>query len=223
MLADTPHSTTARANLSASADMLFHGMWASIFYGSRKAGKSMVICSADRREGASTIACGLALAGSMPSGVSRVALLDFNLRNPALHDLLGLREGPGVSEIILDKLAPEAAVQRVNSCLDVYTVGQAHGGLLTMLRGQSVSAFLNAIGQGYDHVLIDAAPANQFPDAQILASVVGSALLVVRSQQTPREAVAQARKRLESDGGRVVGCVLNLRTYPIPKFLYRLV
>jgi len=36
-----------------------------------------------------------------------------------------------------------------------------------------------------------------------------------------REAVAQAKKRIESGGGKVVGVVLNMRTFPIPNFLYR--
>ncbi len=68
---------------------------------------------------------------------------------------------------------------------------------------------------------MDVAAANHFPDAQVLAGKVREVVLVLRTEQTPREAVAQAKKRLEAGGGKLVGLVMNLRTYPIPQFLYK--
>ena len=59
------------------------------------------------------------------------------------------------------------------------------------------------------------------PDAQVLAGVVKNTVLVAHTEQTPREVVAEAKKRIEASGGALVGLVLNLRSYPIPRFLYR--
>lgn len=218
----TPMQGTVRASLrTGQTEEVFRGLWASLFYSGRPVGKSVLVCSADEGEGASTIACGLALAGSTPAGSARVALVDFNLRDPAVYRLLKVQQTPGVSEVLLDNVAPEVAAQRVNTSLDVYAVGNITGRLLQVLRSRKLSGFFSTLADGYDHVLVDAAAVNHYPDAQALAGVVKDVVLVAHTDRTPREAVGQAKKRLESSGGRVVGLVLNMRTYPIPGFLYR--
>ncbi|MCJ7544474.1 MAG: CpsD/CapB family tyrosine-protein kinase [Phycisphaerae bacterium] len=217
-----PMEGAGRASLRAGqTDEVFRRLWASLFYSGRPVGKSVMVCAADEGEGASTIACGLALAGSTPAGSARVALVDFNLRGPTVHRLLRAPQAPGVSEILVQGLAPESAAQRVNTSLDFYAVGNPTGRLPEVLRNDKLSEFLSTLADGYDHVLVDVAAVNHYPDAQVLAGVVKDVLLVAYTDRTPREAVAQAKKRLESSGGRVVGLVLNMRTYPIPGFLYR--
>ena len=163
-----------KAELKDKAKEVLRGLWASLFYSGRMTGKNLLICSAGSGEGSSTIAAGLAIAGSQPSGVARVALLDFNLRQPSLDKMFGLKKSPGVGEIIMGQAAPETAAQRVGGGLDVYTVGNAPAKVLDVLRAEAVSAFLATLSQGYDYVIIDAAPVNQFPDAQVLAGVVGN-------------------------------------------------
>jgi succinoglycan biosynthesis transport protein ExoP len=218
----TSMEAATRASLrSGQTEEVFRQLWASLFYSGRAVGKSVMVCSADEGEGASTIACGLALAGSTPDGSARVALVDFNLRDPAVHRLLRVQPAPGVSEILVQGTAAESAAQRVNASLDVYAGGTATGRLLKVLRSDRLSVFLSTLADGYDHVLVDVAAVNHYPEAQVLAGLVKDVVLVAHTDRTPREAVAQAKKRLESSGGRVVGLVLNMRTYPIPGFLYR--
>jgi capsular exopolysaccharide synthesis family protein len=217
-----PMEGAARASLrTGQTEEVFRGLWASLFYSGRSVGKTVLVCSADEGEGASTIASGLALAGSTPAGTARVALVDFNLRDPVIHRLLKVQPSTGVSEVLLDDVAPESVAQRVNTSLDVYAVGNTTGRLLQVLRSRRLSGFLSTLADGYDYVLVDAAAVNHYPDAQGLAGVVKDVVLVAHTDRTPREAVAQAKKRLESSGGRLVGLVLNMRTYPIPGFLYR--
>ncbi|MFA6133657.1 MAG: CpsD/CapB family tyrosine-protein kinase [Phycisphaerae bacterium] len=211
----------ARAALVGKAEEIFRGLWATLFYSGRPIGKSLLVCSGDSGEGASTVACGLALAGSMPSGSSRVALVDFNLRRPALHEMLGGLQGPGIGEIIAEGLPPESAAQRISTSLDLYSIGSAEQRRGEMLSGDRLAEFFTVLRDGYDHVLVDVAAVNHYPDASVLAGIVKDVVLVAHTDRTPREAVAQAKKCLESGGGRLAGLVLNLRTYPIPGFLYR--
>jgi capsular exopolysaccharide synthesis family protein len=209
------------AVLKRRAYDFFRGLWASLFYSGRTTGKIVLVCSPGRREGASTIACGLAIAGSEPAGVARVALVDLNLRMPNIHRMLRIEPDPGVAEVIADGEQPESIIRPNSPSLDVYPAGNVRGRVLEILRAKRLGSFLEDLASAYDYVLVDAAPVNQFPDAQVLAGAIKEALLVARTQRTPREAVAQAKKRLEAGGGRVVGLVLNLRTYPIPRFVYR--
>jgi Mrp family chromosome partitioning ATPase len=206
--------------LNARAQEAYHGLWASLFYSGRPIGRTVMFAAAAEGEGVTTTACGLALAGSLPAGSSRVALVDFNFRHPCLHEVLGLRAGPGVGEILLKGLAPDAAMQPVCQGLDFYPVGQVGSRVADVLRSQAVVELMTTLGGGYDHVLVDVAPVNQYPDAAVLASAIKDVVLVVQADRTPREAVWQARKRLESAGAKVVGLVMNMRTYPIPEFLY---
>lgn len=211
----------AKASLSDRSEEMFRGMWASLFYSERISGKCVLFSSAARREGASTIAAGLALSGGGPSGGAKVALVDFNLRSPHLHQLLKLKQGPGVAEILTDGQDIEAAAQPVNEGLDVFTTGAIKNRTLGLLKSEAIGEFFTKLAEKYDYVLVDAAAANHFPDAQILGGVLKDVVLVIHSDLTPREAVAQAKKRIEAGGGKVAGVVLNQRTFPIPNFLYR--
>ena len=213
------------ASLHHRAEEALRGLWASLFYSEEAAeapARCTLVCSADRQEGASTIACGLAMVGSEPRAAERVALVDFNLRNPAIHRLLRLPQSPGIGEIIAGGAEPASVANRVNDSLDVFTAGEVEGRILEMLRSNRVREFLlDGLSRQYGYVIIDAAAVNQYPDAQALARTIKRAVLVARTGDTPREAVAQARKSLESTGASLLGVVLNARTYPIPRSLYR--
>lgn len=213
-----PRSTVS---LGAGSDDLFRGLWASVFNTGKISDKHVLICSADRWEGASTVACGLALAGGDPAGTARIALVDFNLRYPAIHRMMGLPQGPGVGEVILNGEPTTSVARSISRNLDVYTVGNLGARTLDALRNPAMSSFLSSLAQTYDHVLFDAAAANLHPDAKVLAGLVKDVIMVIRTDQTPREAIAQAKRVLESGGGRVAGVLLNMRTFPIPRFLYR--
>lgn len=222
-LPTTGPTGSGHARLGGRAEDLFHGMWASVFYSGRTTGKTILLTSSARREGVSTIACGLGLVDSDVEGSPRVALVDFNLRAPAIHKILGLRESPGVVEVLADGLNAADAAQTINRNLDVFTVGAIGSRSLEVLRSDAVEKFFAQLHETYDYILVDSAAANHYPDAQVLGGVLKEVVMVVHSDLTPREAVAQAKKRIEAGGGRVVGLVLNMRTFPIPNFLYRIV
>ena len=46
-------------------------------------------------------------------------------------------------------------------------------------------------------------------------------VLVACAQQTAQESLAAATRSIQSGGGDVLGVVLNKRTFPIPRFIYR--
>ena len=207
--------------LKEDAEDVFRGLWASLFYSAGTVGKTVLICAANRNEGVTTIASGLALAGSIPEGIARVALVDFNLRKPGLHEVFDLERNLGVSEMVLDGVAPEIAAQSITEGLDVFTAGTANERILEILRNEAITGLFEQLSAKYDRVLVDVPAVNLHADAQVLAGIARDVVLVARTDQTPREAVAMAKKRLEGAGGHIVGTVLNLRSYPIPRFVYR--
>ena len=211
----------AGATLSRKAQDVYSSLWASLFYSGKVSGNVVMLCSAVRREGASTTACALALAGSIPCGADRVALVDFNLRAPLMHKIFKLSPEPGVCEIVTESRDPASVAQSVSSGLDVYVAGEGSGRSLNVLKNPNLSGFFNMLAEYYDYTIVDAAAVNHYPDAQILAATIPDIVLVSHADKTPREAVVQAKKRLEAGGGAIAGLVMNLRAYPIPRFVYR--
>lgn len=220
----------AVAELTPKARDIFAGLWTSLFHAPQTPPKSVLICSSDRDEGATTVACGLALAGGAQEiagpdasvSMPRVVLVDFNMRTPSVRDRFNITNGLGVSNVLVGEAELAQALQRIGSGqLDILTAGSQCGRVLEVLRTDRVRKFLEDLERHYDYVIIDTAPVNQYPDTQVLADVVGSVVLVARCQRTHREALLQAKKRLELGAGKVLGVVLNARTYPIPGFVYR--
>ncbi len=224
----------AAAKLTPQAGDILKGLWASLFYTS-EAPKSVLFCSSNPREGATTIACGLALAGSngsddgeandeseMARSAGRVVLVDLNLRTPAVGNTLNVANGMGVSDVLVGKMDLSEAIQHVGpGKMDVLTAGSKCGKVLDILRADRVKSILDELQQRYDQIIIDVAPVNQYPDAQVLSEAVEAIVLVARCQHIHREALLQAKKRLQAGGGKIAGVVLNMRTYPIPRFVYR--
>ena len=54
------------------------------------------------------------------------------------------------------------------------------------------------------------------------AQVVDDLLLVVAAGETKKTQISYARQLIARSGAHLAGCILNKRTYPLPRFLYRL-
>lgn len=224
----------AAAELAPQAEDIFRGLWTSLFNTSQSPPRTVLVCSANPGEGATTIACGLALAGSRNSDSSatetsdtvrsagRIVLVDFNFRSPALSSTLNVANGLGISDVLVGRKDLSEALQHIGpGQLDILTAGSECGHVLEILRADRVRAVMEELQRRYDYVIVDAAPVNQYPDAQVLTEVVDSIVLVAHCRKTPREALLQAKKTLHVVGGKVAGIVLNMRTYPVPRFVYR--
>ncbi len=74
----------------------------------------------------------------------------------------------------------------------------------------------------YHYVLIDCAPINETQDAVRLASLVDGIVLVVEANRTKKDQILYAERSIESAKGRVLGHVLNKRTYAIPAWFHHL-
>ena len=93
-------NAAATAILAPKAENVFRGLWASVFYAPPNPPKSVLVCSTNPKEGATAVACGLALAGVGRSEGVSVALVDLNLRSPGVDKRLGLSNGAGASDVL---------------------------------------------------------------------------------------------------------------------------
>jgi capsular exopolysaccharide synthesis family protein len=200
-------------------------LWASVFFAPEgKSPKSVLVTSAERQEGATQIAAALAIAGAESQSELKIALVDFNLHYPRLHRVLGVQPRIGLAEAIRGECTLQEAVHETYlPNLGLIPAGEALGQPLGLLRSEQLQTFVKQLQESkeVDHVIIDTAATNLYPEAQTLASMVDGVVLVTWAGETRRESVAEAKKRIEQNQGRVLGVVLNQRRYVIPGFIYR--
>jgi Mrp family chromosome partitioning ATPase len=81
---------------------------------------------------------------------------------------------------------------------------------------------LDRLRRQYRYVLIDCAPISESQDAVRLAPLVDGIVLVVEANRTRKDQILYAERSIESARGRILGHVLNKRTYAVPDLFHRI-
>jgi capsular exopolysaccharide synthesis family protein len=169
--------------------------------------KSILVTSADEREGKTTIASNLAR--TIAHVEKKVILLDADLRKPSLHSELGLHGGVGLSDLIRENHVQQNIVHFwKNSNLAIITSGSPVDIPAELFISPKMDRVLSRLEQSADVVVIDGPPL-AVVDATILASKVDGILLVIRPGYTSKTKVRAMIKQLERIGTPIIGIVLN--------------
>ncbi|MEC4819130.1 MAG: polysaccharide biosynthesis tyrosine autokinase [Scytonema sp. PMC 1069.18] len=142
--------------------------------------KSLMLTSAVSKEGKSTIALGLAISAARRH--RRVLLIDANLRQPSLHQMLGLPNDWGLSLLLLEETnsAAKTYVQPIHPCIDVLTAGQTPEDTVKLLSSRRMKELLEFFEQTYDIVLIDTSSILGTVDARMIATLCNGIVMVGR-------------------------------------------
>jgi non-specific protein-tyrosine kinase len=171
--------------------------------------RSLLVTSpADNVDKLSTLAN---LAVVMAEGGRRVILVDGDLRRPELHEVFGVDNESGLSDLLQhngewDDLPLQAS--HVDS-LSLLTSGPLPQNPSVLLGTETMANVLAALSEQADLVLINAPPVLAVTDAALIATQVDGTLLVVRVGGTQREHVDKARALLDKVNARLVGAVLS--------------
>ena len=170
--------------------------------------KSLLVTSAGPEEDKSVPLANLAVA--MADGDRRVIVVDTDLRRPRLHELFGLKNDVGFSDMFRDQAAfDEPPLQTVaGTGLRLLSSGPVPPIPSQLLASRKMNEVIARLGQECDLVLFDAPPVVAVTDASLLASKVDAVLLAVRAGTTRREHVSEAKDRLEKVNAWLVGAVL---------------
>jgi capsular exopolysaccharide synthesis family protein len=169
---------------------------------------TLLVTSSGPGEGKSTALANLAVA--MADGDRSIILVDADLRRPSQHELFGLANEQGLSDMFRSESAFDAPpLQPVpNSTLKVLTSGPLPPIPSQLLAARKMDEVIARLVEQADVVLFDAPPVVAVTDASLLASKVDGVLLVVRAGDTRRDHVRAAKDRLEMVNARLVGAVL---------------
>jgi polysaccharide biosynthesis transport protein len=208
---------TSNKNLSPLADA-FRATLTSILYSGENGNRprTIVITSANPGEGKTTVACNLALAlAEIGPSVLRqsVLLIDGDLHRPRLHQIFGVPNKWGLTDLLEGKTPPDGSSETVFKTgfrnLFLLPSGSPASNISSLLHSPRAVGFLNRMRKEFHTVIIDAPPILNLPDARVLGRLADGVVLVVRSADTIRYAAVAAKQRLTEDGTRVLGTILN--------------
>jgi polysaccharide biosynthesis transport protein len=166
---------------------------------------SVMVVSPGVGEGKSTTAANLAVV--LAETGKDVLLVSADLRRPRAHQLFGLPNTSGLSDLLTDKTAPEP--QSVAPHLWVLPSGPPPAHPSALLDADPMRRFLKEQRDRFDFIVLDCPPALVVADALALAPLVDAVLVVADARRSDRELVGRMREELEQVGGRIVGAVLN--------------
>jgi Mrp family chromosome partitioning ATPase len=86
---------------------------------------------------------------------------------------------------------------------------------------ESLVGALDKFRRKYPYVLIDCPSLRETQDAVRLAPMADGVILVVEANRTQKDQLLYAEKTIETAKGKILGYVLNKRTYVIPDWLSR--
>jgi protein-tyrosine kinase len=166
----------------------------------------VMMASAVSGEGKTLTAANLALTIS-ESYHRRVLLIDADLRKPALHNIFKIDTTTGLSEGLKGGEAPKLVVRQISQHLWLLPAGRPNSDPMAGLTSDRMRQLIEEAKEAFDWVIIDTPPLVILPDANLLASMVDAAVLVVRAESTPHHLVKRAADAIGHK--RVLGVVLN--------------
>ncbi|QBR91191.1 polysaccharide biosynthesis tyrosine autokinase [Nocardioides euryhalodurans] len=204
-----PASTVAEAfrNLRSSVLLLSPGLADAATKGAKPGGLTILVTSALPHEGKTTTVANLAAV--MAEAGRRVLVLSLDLRNPRVHQVFGVENGTGVSDLLAaDRGRQLKSVLRETGIAGVTIATSGHqtdhpGALLA-----SVGPMIEAARSLADVVLIDTPPMLAVSDALDVARHADVTLLVSRLNKTTRGQAEECHRLLSRLGIAALGTVL---------------
>lgn len=158
-----------------------------------------------------------ALAERFPGAV---CVVDGNLRSPAMHRYFLLSNNRGLAQALSENEPISDYVQEVASQnVSVLTTGTPTTKITPSLSNRVVQR-LSELRQKFTFLLVDSPATNIYADVTLLSSVADGAILVLAADSTRRDAALQAKDALLAAKFRLLGAVLNKRSFPIPESIY---
>jgi capsular exopolysaccharide synthesis family protein len=174
---------------------------------SRKANLIGVV-GVDSKAGATTIAYNLAILAS--SSGSKTLLIDASAANPTLSRTFTAEQSIGLMEMLDDRQAYIDFMSRVERRLTILPVGAFQDVTPGERIGSERIAFSFAdLKDRFDLILVDLPSMPGSSDAKAVAPHLDGSIIVVRSGQTPFDALDRAVDALREVNAELLGIVLN--------------
>ena len=200
VVSDLPNSTLAENYRTLRANLRFADTGTPI--------RTLTITSAMPKEGKTITTLNLAIA--MARAGNAVLVVDADLRRPMVDTHLQGRREPGITDVLLGKVAWRDALQPSTiEGLDFIAAGKAVSDPSTLFEVGHFGEILEEMRTAYEYVLFDVPPVLAVADAAAFFRSLDAVLLVSRQGVCPIDIVAGAQEQVRRFGGNLLGAVFN--------------
>jgi polysaccharide biosynthesis transport protein len=181
--------------------------------------RTILVASGAKSEGKTVTAVNIAMAFAQMGG--RVLLVDGDLRRARCHEVLGVHNLVGLTEVLVGQKQAADVIRPIGagSSLSFLSSGSVPPNPTELLASERMRDVLAELCAQYDIVLIDSPPVMPVSDSVILSRMVDGVVMVI-GPRTPKQLVRHACGRLGQVGAKVLGVVLNQVNLKSPDYYH---
>jgi succinoglycan biosynthesis transport protein ExoP len=169
--------------------------------------KTILFASGTKSEGKTVTAVNIAMAFAQMGG--RVLLIDGDLRRARCHEVLGVHNLIGLTEVLVGQKQASDVIRVLGANgLSFLSAGSVPPNPTELLASRRMQEVLAELTSKYDSVIIDSPPVMPVSDSVVLSRMVDGVVVVV-GPRTPKQLVRHSCARLGQVGAKVLGVVLN--------------
>ncbi len=169
---------------------------------------SMMVTSTTPGEGKSLTAANLAIAMALDG--RKVILVDADLRRPTVHEKFGVRNTPGLTNVLVGSMSIDKALQDTEvDNLKLMTSGPIPPNPAELLNSRAFEQVHEMLKERADLVIFDSPPCLSVADAQVLAANVDGLVYVVQLGSTKKSALKHGHELLRQAHAKILGVVYN--------------
>jgi succinoglycan biosynthesis transport protein ExoP len=169
--------------------------------------KTLLITSTGPAEGKSTVAVNLAAV--MAQGERRVILVDTDLRRPSVHQILGISNRKGLSDLFRDQTKLSSVISTWGEPpFAVVTSGGLPPNPTELLESERMTRIMNELKEKADIIIVDSPP-TIVADPIAMSAKLDGVLLVIEPGKTKIGGAQVLMEQMNRAGARVLGVVLN--------------
>jgi len=181
----------------------------------------VIFCGVDHAAGTAGI-CARAAENLAAQTTSPVCIIDGNLHSPSLHSYFGVENDRGLTSAVLESGSVRDSVYVLpRGNLSLLPAGPRCDESPALWKSDRLRSLMAELREKFRYILVYAPPVSLHVDAALLGQMADGVILIVESNVTRRETARRAKEALAAANVKVMGAVLNNRTFPIPEFLYK--
>ena len=168
----------------------------------------ILVSSLHSQEGKSFVSANLA--SLLAKARRKVALVDFDMHKPRVHQYMGLTNEKGASNLIVGRASLDQAIKPgAYPSLDVITAGPVPPNASDLILSERMKQIIAELKSKYDYVILDTPPIMLISDALVLMEHVDTALLVTNVSKSSRRGVQHLEELLDQNNLKHASFLLN--------------
>jgi len=147
--------------------------------------------------------------------------VDANFQSPSLHEYFDLQNNKGLAEATQESAPIQEFAQQLSPAnLWLITGGYGASQLNIAKVTDRLRSRMEELRNAYRYVVFNSGPFWLNANAMLLSKWTDGVVLILEANSTRRDTARRIKESLAVAITKVLGVVLNNRTYPIPEALY---